>query len=178
MSIILETERLVLRKFNITDAEFILELLNAPTWIRYIGDRGIRTIADAQTYLVKIPLMSYAVNGFGLYLVELKHNQTPIGMCGLLKREYLKYMDIGYALLPEYEGQGYAYEIASATVNYAFEQYNLTHLSAITSTTNEPSKKLLHKLGFTFEHTVYVDKEDLLVFIKDARKHKRGIQTP
>jgi len=178
MSIILETHRLVLRKFNITDAEFIVELLNTPTWIRYIGDRGVRTISDAQTYLVKVPLMSYAVNGFGLYMVELKQDQTPIGMCGLLKRDYLKYMDIGYALLPEYEGQGYAYEIASATVNYAFEQFNLTHLSAITSTTNEPSKKLLHKLGFTFEHTVYVDKEDLLVFIKDARTHKQGTQTP
>lgn len=172
MSLILETERLALRKFNITDAPFILELLNTPTWKQHIGDRGLTSISDAQTYLVKVPLMSYAVNGFGLYLVELKGSQTPIGMCGLLKRDYLQHMDIGYALLPEYEGKGYAYEIASATVNYAFNEFHLSKLAAITNTSNERSKTLLEKLGFAYTNTVFVDGKDLLLYLKDAQTGK------
>ncbi|MDT3404180.1 GNAT family N-acetyltransferase [Mucilaginibacter terrae] len=168
MSIILETERLVLRKFNITDAPFILELLNTSTWKQYIGDRGLTSIADAQTYLVKVPLMNYAVNGFGLYMVELRGSGEPIGMCGLLKREYLAHLDIGYALLPQYEGNGYAYEAAAATVEYSFNQLNQQTLAAITNIQNQRSIKLLNKLGFTYDKNIWADGHELMMFIKDA----------
>lgn len=169
MSVILETERLTLRKFIKTDAPFILELLNTPTWLQYIGNRGIQSLADAESYLLNGPMLSYTVYGFGLYLVALKDSQTPIGMCGLLKRNYLDHMDIGYALLPQHEGQGYAYEIASATVNYAFSNLHLLHLAAITDTGNVRSVKLLEKLGFKLKELITIENKDLNLFIRDAQ---------
>jgi len=169
MPVILETERLRLRTFNIADAAFVLELLNTPTWLQYIGDRGIKTLEQAQSYLANGPIMSYATNGFGLYLVELKNMGTPIGMCGFLKRNYLEHMDIGYALLPAYESQGYALEIATATMNYAFTQLNLTHLAAITDTGNGRSVKLLEKLGFKLKELITIEDKDLNLFIRDAQ---------
>jgi RimJ/RimL family protein N-acetyltransferase len=132
MTVILETERLILRQFSITDAPFIAQLLNSPKWLEFIGDRQIRTIADAQSYLVGGPLSSYKTTAFGLYLVQLKDSSKPIGMCGLIKRDYLNDLDLGYALLPQFEEQGFAYEIASATMHYAFNKLQLLRLCAIT----------------------------------------------
>jgi ribosomal-protein-alanine N-acetyltransferase len=169
MSVILETERLMLRKFTKADASFILELLNTPTWLQYIGDRGIQSIADAENYLLNGPMLSYTVYGFGLYMVVLKSSQAPMGMCGLLKRDYLEHMDIGYALLPQHEGQGYAYEIVSATVNYAFTNLHLLHLAAITDTGNVRSVNLLKKLGFTLKELISIENKDLNLFIRDAQ---------
>src|SRR5688572_5247931 len=97
---ILETERLILQQFSIEDAEFILELLNEPSVIRNIGDRGVRTLEDAHAYILRVPIASYEKNGFGLYLVMLKDTSEPIGMCGLIKRDTLEDVDIGYAFLP------------------------------------------------------------------------------
>lgn len=114
-ALILTTDRLVLRQFSLSDTAFILELLNSPGWINFIGDRGIRTEKDAEEYLLNGPMKSYQKNGFGLAMIALKESGEGIGMCGLIKRESLADVDIGYALLPAYTGQGYAYEIAAAT---------------------------------------------------------------
>ncbi len=169
MTIILQTERLTLRQFMMADAPFIVELLNSPNWLQYIGDRNIKTVADAQSYLLQGPLLSYVVSGFGLYLVELKDSGIPIGMCGLLKRPYLQYLDIGYALLPEYEGLGYGYEIAAATLQYAFGHLQQKHVAAITAVNNQRSIALLNNMGFRGDGTVNPDeKTELLLFIKDA----------
>lgn len=168
MAIILQTERLTLRQFVLADAPFVLELLNTPAWLQFIGDRNIRTIEQAKAYLTNGPMLSYAHYGFGLYLVEKKDTQTPIGMCGLLKRQYLEYMDIGYALLPAYERNGYACEIASATVKYAFDNLHLLHLAAITDTRNQRSVQLLEKMGFIFKELLTIESKDLMLFIKDA----------
>jgi len=165
--VVIETERLVLRKFAVTDASFIFELLNSPKWLQYIGDRGIKSVSDAQDYLVNGPLKSYATYGFGLYLINLQNAGTPIGMCGLIKRNYLEDVDIGYALLPQYEGNGYAYEIASATAAYAFNELQLLKLAAITDLHNERSVKLLEKMGFIFKEKITVKTEELMLFYKD-----------
>ena len=123
---ILETERLVLREFNINDAEFILELLNTPAWIEFIGDKKIHTLQDAENYLEKGPIDSYNKNGFGLWLILLKDGSIPIGMCGLVNRESLDDIDIGFAFLPEHSKLGYGFEIAYATMNYARNVLGIT----------------------------------------------------
>ncbi len=102
------------------DSQFIFELLNSPTWLKYIGDRDIKNLDDAQNYIINGPIKSYEIHGFGLYKVALKNNDTPIGICGLLKREGLEDNDIGFAFLPEYEEKGYAYESAKAILDDAF----------------------------------------------------------
>ena len=148
--IILETDRLILREFNTDDAAFILLLLNNPGWLRYIGDRNVKTMDDAKNYLLNGPMKSYYENGFGLSLVELKENHLPIGMCGLIKRETLEHVDIGFALLPEYAGKGYAYEIAAATMAHAETHLGITEIVAITTEDNEHSIRLLNKIGLAF----------------------------
>jgi len=167
--VVIETERLVLCKFALNDAPFIFDLLNSPKWLQYIGDRGIKSFSDAQDYLVNGPLKSYANYGFGLYLIKLKDAGTPIGMCGLIKRDYLEDIDIGYALLPQYEGKGYAYEIALATTTYASNKLHLLKLAAITNFDNEGSVKLLKKMGFIFKETIMVDTKELMLFYKDLK---------
>lgn len=149
--IILQTERLILRQLTLTDTPFIIELLNTEGWIKYIGDRNVKTAEQARQYLSNGPVKSYAANGFGLYLVALKDKQVPIGMCGLIKRDYLPHADIGYALLPQYAGKGYAFEIAKAVVGFAFNDLKMQHLLAITLPENNGSVKLLQKLGMVFE---------------------------
>jgi hypothetical protein len=111
---VLETDRLLLRKFSVADAEFILELLNQPSFLRFIGDKGVRTLADARDYILQGPVASYERHGFGLYLTVLKEGALPIGMCGLLKRESLADVDIGFAFLPRFWAKGYALESALA----------------------------------------------------------------
>src|SRR5437762_12680729 len=118
---VIETERLQLRRLSVDDAEFILRLLNEPSFIQNIGDRGVRTLDDARSYILKGPVASYEKFGFGLWMIETKARATPIGICGLLKREVLEDVDIGYALLPEFCSQGYALESASAVMSYARE---------------------------------------------------------
>jgi RimJ/RimL family protein N-acetyltransferase len=136
------------------DAEFILRLLNEPSWLRFIGDRGVRTLQDARDYILTGPVEMYARLGFGLYLVELKEGGSPIGICGLIKRDFLDDVDIGFAFLPEYWGQGYAYESASAVMAYGQRVLGLKRIVAITASDNHSSARLLEKLGLRFEGLV------------------------
>ena len=152
--IILETERLTLRKLSIDDAEFILKLLNEPSFLRYIGDKGVRNLDDARQYILRGPVASYEQNGFGMYLVELKENRMPIGISGLVKRDGLPDADIGFAFLPEYWSKGYAVESAAAVMTYARERLALGRILAITSPDNEASAKLLGKIGLRFERMI------------------------
>src|SRR6478736_798769 len=113
------TDRLCIRKFGLEDAPFILELVNDPDWLKFIGDRNIHSIEDAKNYIVNAPITSYSRYGFGPYLVALKESGLPIGMSCLIKRDTLKNVDIGYAFLKEYRGKGFALEAVSATQKYA-----------------------------------------------------------
>ncbi|MEN3328456.1 MAG: hypothetical protein V7638_3263 [Acidobacteriota bacterium] len=151
---VLETERLSLRKLTVDDAEFILTLLNEPSFLRYIGDRKVRNLDDAQQYILNGPVASYQRHGFGLNCVELRESQTPIGMCGLLKREELPDPDIGFALLPDFWNKGFAYEAAEAVLRDARGRLNVQRILAITSLDNDASIKLLERLGFRFEEIV------------------------
>ena len=145
---LLETPRLSLRVLTEDDAAFVLGLLNEPSFIRNIGDRGVRTIEDARAYLAQGPIASYARFGFGLYLVELKTARTPIGICGILKRDQLPEPDLGFAFLPGYWSQGYGLESATAVRDYARATFGLPRLLAIVSPANATSIRLLEKLGF------------------------------
>ena len=147
---VVETERLILRWLSAEDAAFVLELVNDPAWLRFIGDRGVRTLADARDYILKGPVAMYHREGFGLYLVQLKQSVTPIGICGLIKRPGLEDVDIGFAFLPAFYGQGYAYESASAIMSYAQDTLGLERVVAITAPDNQRSIALLTKLGLSF----------------------------
>jgi RimJ/RimL family protein N-acetyltransferase len=148
--LVLETERLVLRPFTTDDAPFILTLLNEPSFLRYIGDKKVRTLEDARQYLLNGPIASYERNGFGLCLVELKDSQTAIGMCGLLKREELPDPDIGFAFLPDFWNKGFAFEAAAAVMNDARARLKLNRILAIVNPDNYASIKLLERLGLKF----------------------------
>ncbi len=156
---IFETERLYISRFKLNDAPFILELVNDPSWIRFIGDRGIKTIKDAEAYLKNGPLKSYKEFGFGLYLVSLKKDGVPIGMCGLLRRDTLDDADIGFAFMPQFTGNGYAFESAVSVLNDAREILGMKRILAITSPDNTNSIKLLEKLEFTFRKMIRITAE-------------------
>jgi RimJ/RimL family protein N-acetyltransferase len=158
---ILETERLLLRQLSTEDAEFILELLNEPSFIRNIGDRGVRTIDDANSYILNGPVASYAKNGFGLYLVKLKETDESIGMCGLIKRDTLEDVDIGYAFLPRFWSKGYAVESARAVKEYARNAVGLKRIVAIVDPQNEDSIHVLEKIGLQFEKMVKLSEDDI-----------------
>ncbi|MFL6261593.1 MAG: GNAT family N-acetyltransferase [Thermoanaerobaculia bacterium] len=153
---VLETERLILRRLSTGDAEFMLGLLNDPSWLRFIGDRGVRTLEDARAYILKGPVDMYDRLGFGLYLTELKDEGVPIGICGLVKRDSLEDVDIGFALLPGFWGQGYAFEAASAVMEYGKNALGLKRIVAITARDNHSSIKLLEKLGLKFERMIRI----------------------
>ena len=158
---ILETERLILRQLTTDDAEFILGLLNEPSFIRNIGDRNVRTIDDACAYIMNGPVTSYAKNGFGLYLVQLRETGESIGMCGLIKRDTLEDVDIGYALLPRYWSKGYAVEAARATMAYGKDVIGLKRLVGIVDPTNEGSIRVLEKMGLRYEKMVRLSEDDI-----------------
>lgn len=158
MNQILQTERLILRQLTLTDTPFIIELLNSEGWIKYIGERNIKNADQARQYLMDGPIKSYRENGFGLYAVTLKNNNAAIGMCGLVQRNYLPHPDIGYAFLPQYNGRGYAFEIAKAVLQYAFTELKKERILAITLPGNKNSVKLLLKLGMKCEAT-FVDEK-------------------
>ena len=157
---VVETQRLVLRKLAPDDAEFILGLLNQPSFLRYIGDKEVRNEADAVRYIQDGPVASYEKFGFGLYLVQLKEGGVPIGMCGLLKRDSLPDVDVGFAFLPNYWLQGYAFESASAVMTYGREVLGIRRIVAITSLNNVASIRLLEKLGLKFERLIKLSEEE------------------
>ena len=164
---VLETERLILRRFTVDDAQFILTLVNEHSFLRYIGDKKIRSIEDARQYILSGPVASYERHGFGLCLVEIRESHTPIGMCGLLKREELPEPDIGFALLPEFWNKGFAFEAAAAVLQDARQRLGLQRILAITSLDNEASIKLLQRLGFTFDRITRLaaDREQVKLFM-------------
>ena len=166
---VLETERLILRWLTVDDGEFILELLNDPSWLRFIGNSGVKTLDDARDYILKRLVAMYERLGFGLYLTELKDGGVPIGICGLIKRDSLKDVDIGFAFLPKFRGRGYAHEAAFAVMEYGKRTFGFNRMVAITSPDNYDSAKLLEKLGFNFERMVKLsdDSEEVSLFSSD-----------
>lgn len=166
MKVLASTERLLLRELTPADAAFILRLVNTEGWLQFIGDRGVRFLADAESYIANGPAKSYRENGFGLWCIEEKAAGTAIGMCGLIRRAGLEDTDIGFAVLPEYEGKGYVSEAAAATLQLAEKRFGIQRLAAITAMHNQRSIALLQKLGFALEKTVFLpnDPEELNLF--------------
>lgn len=158
---VLETDRMILRHFADEDAGFILELLNEPSFIQNIGDRKIRSRDGAKLYIKNGPLASYAQHGFGLYLVALKETGESIGMCGLIKRNTLDDVDIGYAFLPRFWSKGYAVESALAVKNYGRDVIGLKRIVAITDPQNAGSIRVLEKIGMKFEKMVKLSEDDI-----------------
>ncbi len=163
---IIETERLKLRKFNSGDAEFIYRLLNSPGWLKYIGKRNINSDKDAENYINNVLCEGYRRCGYGFYLIELKSTGEKAGMCGLVKREGLEHTDIGFALLPEFENHGYAFESSEGVLKFARNDLKLSQIAAITVSYNFASIKLLEKLGMGFEKTIKLpnDPEELMLY--------------
>lgn len=157
----LETERLLLRPLTNDDAEFILELLNDPSFIRNIGDRKVRSVDGAKAYITNGAVASYAKNGFGLYLVTLKETGESMGICGLIKRETLDDVDIGYAFLPRFWSKGYAVESALVMKQFAREKVGLKRMVAITDPQNAGSIRVLEKIGMKFEKMVRLANDDI-----------------
>jgi len=151
---IFETNRTILREIVGSDAEFILDLLNQPSFIKYIGDRSVRSVDESREFIESRFRASYQTFNFGLWAVELKETGAAIGICGFVKRDFLPDADIGFALLPQFERRGYIFEAASASMKYGAEKLNLKRVLAITSKNNEASGKLLEKLGFRFERLI------------------------
>ena len=166
---VLETERLVLRRMTADDAEFILKLVNEPSFIRFIGDKGVRNRADAVQYIQTGPVASYERFGFGLYLVELRESRVPIGMCGLVKRDSLPDVDVGFAFLPAFWSKGYASEAAAAVKAYGKDVLGIKRLVAITNPDNESSIKLLEKIGLRFDRMIRLseDASEIKLFASD-----------
>ena len=167
---VLETDRLILRRLSADDAEFILQLLNEPSFLRFIGDKGVRTLQGARDYILNGPVDMYNRLGFGLYLTELKEGGVPIGVCGLIKRDALEDVDIGFAFLPRFWARGYAYESASAVMTYGKDVLGLKRIVAITSPDNHASAKLLEKLGLRFDRMILLseDSEEVRLFVTDV----------
>lgn len=167
---IAETNRLIISKLTLEDASFILELTNTPHFIKYVGNKNLKTLEDAKNYLKEGTLKSYKNFGFGFYKLQLKQEQNKtIGTCGLVKREQLDHVDIGFAMLPGYEGKGFGLEASKEILKLAKNTFKLTRILAITLPTNSNSIKLLEKLGLTYEKMVkpFEDDEELLLFAKD-----------
>jgi RimJ/RimL family protein N-acetyltransferase len=146
------TNRLVLRPLNLKDTTFILELFNTPDFLKYIGDKNIRNLQDAKTYLLEGPIKMYKDHGIGLYLVELKKTSISLGICGLIKRPSLEDVDLGFGFLPKYYNKGYAYEASKAMLDQAKSKYS--RLVAITNSNNISSIKLLEKLAMSYEKDI------------------------
>jgi RimJ/RimL family protein N-acetyltransferase/uncharacterized damage-inducible protein DinB len=163
------TDRLTLRYFTTDDAPFLLALLNTEGFKKYVGDRNVRTVADAVAYNKRFT-DHYEAHGFGFYLVELTESRTPIGMCGLCRRERLPHVDVGFSFLPEYEGKGFAYEAAAATMLHARNDYNIDTILGITVPYNDRSIRLLERIGLRFEKRFFMegDDEELCLYKAEA----------
>jgi RimJ/RimL family protein N-acetyltransferase len=151
---IIETERLSLRRLSSDDAPFYFGLVNEPSWLKYIGDKGVRSVEDAREAIRKGPVDMHDRLGFSLLLVELREGRVPIGICGLIKRDSLEDVDIGFAFLPAFWGMGYAVESASAVMAHAKNVVGLKRIVAITSPDNDSSIRLLEKIGLKYQRTL------------------------
>ena len=159
-----ETERLVLKPMQLEDAPFLIELLNSPKWIKFIGDRNVKTIEEAEEYIKIKMLPQLEELGYGNYLVVRKADNSKMGTCGLYNREGIDGIDIGFAFLPLYEKQGYGFEAANKILKVGFEEFRIKKISAITTKENTSSQKLIEKLGLKFQKIINIpnDPEDLL----------------
>jgi len=168
--VVMRTERLQLRQFTLDDAAFILRLLNEPSFVRYIGDKGVRDLEGARGYLQAGPMASYERHGFGLWRVGLNSEDTAIGMAGLIRRDYLDDMDIGYAFLPAYAGMGYALEASSAVMRHARDVLDARRVLAIVNEDNAASIRLLGKLGFQGDGVVRApgSEHDVRLFVAES----------
>ena len=163
---VLETDRLALRKITRADAPFILEMLNDPAFLQFVGDRKVRTIEDAERYIERGPTATYETLGFGYYIVELKHDAIPVGMCGLRTREGLDDVDLGYAFLAAHRGRWYGEEAAGGLLKFAREVIGLPRVSAICSPGNVASIRVLQKIGFRYQNDIRLpgETEDVSYF--------------
>jgi RimJ/RimL family protein N-acetyltransferase len=162
----LETERLVLQPMSMDDGPFIFELYNSPNFIRFIGDRNIKSITDAENYITAKFLPQFERLGYGNFLIKLKSDDTKIGGVGVFEREGLEVHDIGFSFLPEFEGKGYGFEASKKLMETVVSEFGLKKISAITSKENIASQKLIEKLGLKYQSTVRLpdDDEDLLYY--------------
>ena len=173
----LETARLLLRPLNSDDTAFIIELLNEPSFIQNIGQRNVHTDEKARAYITNSALNSYAKNGFGLAAVALKETGETLGMCGLIRRDTLDDVDLGYAFLPRYWGKGYAVESSQAWLKFGWDKIGLTRVVAVVDPANEPSVRVLEKLGFVYEKMVRLaaDNIELKLFgISNSDSYRQG----
>lgn len=163
---VIETSRLYLKAAALDDAAFILKLLNTPKWLRFIGDRDVNTVSEAKAYIRNRMLPAMETNGFGNYVLIRKEDGAKMGTCGLYTREGLEGVDIGFAMLPEFEGKGFMYEAALKLKELALTDFKLTKLNGITLPENTASRNLLEKLGLKLERTIRLpnDPDDLLLY--------------
>ena len=156
---VLETPRLILRPFSLDDAAFIFELVNDPDWLRHIGDRNVRNLDDARGYIER-GMQAFERQGYGMCVVEVKSTGSPAGISGLIKRDGLEDVDLGFAYLPRYRGQGYASESAAAVLEHGMRVLGMKRVVAIVSEANDPSIRLLEKLGMRFERMIRLPGDD------------------
>ena len=168
---LIKTERTTIKPITLEDAPFMLELTNTPGWLKYIGDRNIHSVSDAENYLSKSYFSSLKSFGFTYYLISL-HDKTPIGICGFLKKDYLENPDFGFAFMPEYHGKGYGFEAGKVVLDYGMNELNLSKVDAITVPENIASIKLLEKLGFDLVGTIKEPKtnDELNYFHKNSAR--------
>lgn len=165
-----ESERLRLRDVRIDDADFLCRILNQPSWLAFIGDRGVRNRDDAAAYIEAKVLAHHREHGFGMNVIERREDDTPVGLCGLVQRDFLPCPDIGYALLEDHWGHGYAREAAALVLDDAMQRLGLPRLLAITLPENQRSSHLLRTLGFRLEDAsfAYPDGEIVHLYAIDA----------
>ena len=161
---ILETEILIIEEANLSDAPFFLRLLNSPNWLEFIGDRNIKSLEDATKYVQESLIDNYTKNGYGFYKTSLRETNQSIGAIGFLKRDYLEFPDIGYAILPNHEGKGYISEAAKAILEYGQSKLHLKEIVAFTTEENLASQKILSKIGLHFIGKRALDGEEFLYF--------------
>lgn len=164
MPTIATTQRLLLRTITLDDASFLITLLNSPGWIAYIGDRGVRDLEQAKTYIQERFFPSYENNGFGFWVMESLEDGLPIGICGLVKRPNLVRPDLGFAILPAYARQGYTQEASLAVLELAVQQYQLPQVDAIVLPTNHASIGLLQQLGFVLKDHIEEEGDTLELY--------------
>lgn len=174
MQVNIETERLQIRALTIIDAGFMMQLMNTPTWIKNIGNRNVNNKTTASNYIANNIINSYNINGFGLFLVNLKKEYQSVGICGIVKREGLTTPDLGFAIMPKYEGKGIATEASKAVIEYATESLQLSTLAGITKPENIASIRVLEKVGMKFKEMIQLPKDPNLFSLYTMALHKEA----
>jgi [ribosomal protein S5]-alanine N-acetyltransferase len=174
MEVNINTERLMIQALTIIDAGFMLQLMNTPTWIQHIGNRQVYDNTAASNYIVNNIINSYYVNGFGLYLVKTKQAKTSIGICGIVKREGLPIPDLGFAMLPNQTGKGYATEASKAIVAHAKDHLGLRELAGITKLDNTASISVLEKVGMSFQKMMRLPQDSTEFALYTMALHKEA----